>query len=346
MLMRAGSRTGAKGLVGIAALLAAFSCGPDRALADEGGVSFWLPGLYGSLAAAPQQPGLSAASIYYHTSVSAGGQVSAAREVTIGKLRPTASVNLNANLNADVDLALLNATYVFAAPVLGGQFALGLMGIYGHNKTSVDGTLTAMLGPLVATRSGTIDSSLYGFGDLYPSASLRWNQGVNNFMVYATGDIPVGAYDSTRLANLGIGHGAVDGGFGYTYFNPQAGHEFSVVTGLTYNLKNDATDYQNGIDWHLDWGASQFLSKQFFIGAVGYFYNQLTADKGSLQILGDVRSRVVGVGPQIGFIFPAGAYQGFLGVKSYFEFDAADRPEGWNAWVTLAFSPAAQQAGH
>src|SRR6185437_6431341 len=42
------------------------------ALADEGGVSFWVPGFYGSLAATPQQPGWSLATIYYHTSVSAG----------------------------------------------------------------------------------------------------------------------------------------------------------------------------------------------------------------------------------------------------------------------------------
>jgi hypothetical protein len=31
-------------------------------------------------------------------------------------------------------------------------------------------------------------------------------------MVYGAGDIPVGDYSSTNLANIGIGHGAVDGG--------------------------------------------------------------------------------------------------------------------------------------
>jgi hypothetical protein len=36
-------------------------------------------------------------------------------------------------------------------------------------------------------------------------------------MVYGTGDIPVGDYDKTRLANLGLGHGAIDGGVGYAY---------------------------------------------------------------------------------------------------------------------------------
>jgi len=77
------------------------------------------------------------------------------------------------------------------------------------------------------------------------------------------GDVPVGAYDSTRLSNIGIGHGAIDAGVGYTYLNPQTGHEFSGVLGFTYNFTNQSTQYQNGVDMHFDWGASQFLTKQF-----------------------------------------------------------------------------------
>src|SRR5438105_4152603 len=42
----------------IAPAIALFS---QCALADEGGVSFWVPGFFGSLAAAPQQPGWSLA---------------------------------------------------------------------------------------------------------------------------------------------------------------------------------------------------------------------------------------------------------------------------------------------
>jgi hypothetical protein len=45
-----------------------------------------------------------------------------------------------------------------------------------------------------------------------------------------------GRTDSTRLSNIGIGHGAIDAGGGYTYFNPQTGHEFSGVLGFTYNF--------------------------------------------------------------------------------------------------------------
>ena len=105
------------------------------------------------------------------------------------------------------------------------------------------------------------------------------------------GDIPVGNYNSSNLANLGIGHGAADGGAGYTYFDPKTGHEFSVVTGLTYNLLNPSTGYQNGIDWHVDWGASQFVTKQLQVGAVGYFFQQITPDSGAAAFLGTTARR-------------------------------------------------------
>jgi hypothetical protein len=312
------------------------------AQADEGGISFWLPGQFGSLAAAPAQPGWSAASIYYHATLSAGGDVAAARQFTVGRFSRTLNVNLNVNLDARADLVLLNGTYVFASPVLGGQLALGMTGIAGRSRASIDGTLTASIGGLAATRSGSISDSTTGIGDLYPTATLKWNSGVHNVMTYVTGDIPVGNYDASSIANLGIGHGAIDGGAGYTYFNPQTGHEFSTVTGITYNFKNTDTDYRNGVDWHLDWGASQWLSKQFFFGTTGYFYNQLSADSGSLAILGPVKSRVTGVGPQVGYLLPVGDMQGFLGLKAYYEFDASNRPHGWNTWLTFSISPVAQ----
>src|SRR5258707_13988771 len=107
--------------------------------------------------------------------------------------------------------------------------------------------------PNDGTRSDSFSDSVWGFGDLIPQAALRWNNGVHNYMTYITGDIPVGAYDSTRLSNIGIGHGAIDAGGGYTYLNPQTGHEFSGVLGFTYNFSNQSTQYQNGVDMHFDW---------------------------------------------------------------------------------------------
>src|SRR3954454_14672171 len=65
-----------------------------------------------------------------------------------------------------------------------------------------------------------------------------------------TGDIPVGAYDPSRIANLGIGHGAIDTGGGYTYLNPASGVTISGVAGVTYNFKNPDTQVQSGVDFH------------------------------------------------------------------------------------------------
>jgi hypothetical protein len=321
------------------ALLGAASLWSAPAFADEGGVSFWIPGLFGSLAAAPQQPGAGFAMVYYHTSVGASGSVAAAKQVEIGRLRTKASVDLNLDLDGRADLGFFVPSYVFETPIFGGQFAVNVATIVGRNSASLDGTLSASLGPLTATRQGSIADSITGFADLFPQASLRWNSGVHNLMVYAMTNIQVGAYDSKRLANLGLGHGAIDGGLGYTYFDPTKGHEFSVVAGVTNNFRNDATDYRNGVDFHVDLAAAQFLSKQFFVGAVGYVYQQLTPDSGQAPFLGEFKSRVFGAGPQIGYLFPAGNMQGYLNLKGYYEFEAQNRPEGWNVWATLSLTP-------
>jgi hypothetical protein len=143
------------------------------------------------------------------------------------------------------------------------------------------------------------------------------------------------------LSNIGIGHGAVDAGGGYTYFDSQTGHEFSAILGFTYNLVNQSAQYQNGIDLHLDWGVSQFLTERWQIGLAGYVYRQITPDGGSGNRIGAFESQVIGTGPQIGYTFPVAGLQCNLNLKGYKEFDAAHRPDGWNVWLTLAISPAA-----
>ena len=319
----------------------------DRAAADEGGISFWIPGFFGSLAAAPQQaPGWSVTSVYYHTSVSAGADVARARDITIGRIPANLTVNVNANVNANVDLGIVAGTYTFATPVLGGQAQASLLAIYGSNSTSLAGSLVGTVtgpggGVLPFSRFDSVDSSIIAFGDLIPQFALRWNAGVHNYMTYITGDIPVGAYQSDRLANLGLGHWAIDAGGGYTYFNPQTGHEFSGVLGFTYNFVNPSTQYQSGVDMHFDWGASQFLTKQWQVGLVGYAYQQLGCDSGSGDRVGCFRSRVLGVGPQVGYIFPVGDMQGYLNLKAYGEFANENRPAGWNVWLTFNLQPAA-----
>ena len=60
-------KAAATGLIGLALLAPS-----APALADAGGLSFWLPGAFGSLAAAPGVPGWSYATIYLHLQSSGG----------------------------------------------------------------------------------------------------------------------------------------------------------------------------------------------------------------------------------------------------------------------------------
>jgi hypothetical protein len=314
-------------------------------LADEGGVSFWVPGFFGSLAAAPQVPGFSFANVLYYSQVSAGGNVAFAKQVPLGNINVNFNGNFNANVHGSAEpLYLAVPGYTFATPVFGGQFNISAAIPYGRIQSSVDATIAGNLG--LGGPGFTIGRSLTeavtGIGDIAPMASLRWNFGVNNFMTYLTGNLTTGRYNQQRIANLGLGHNAIDGGGSYTYFDPKTGREFSATLGFTYNFENEHTNYQNGIDMHLDWGASQFLTKQWQVGLVGYLYDQLSCDSGSGDRVGCFESRVVGIGPQIGYVIPLSKeWQGYLNLKGYAEFASQNRPDGWNAWLTFAISPAA-----
>lgn len=316
--------------------------------ADEGGSSFWTPGSFASLAATPMEPGLSLTAVYYRPSVSSGKEVARAKRLRIrGRSAQLLSV-VDENTNTTKDQGMVTPTYTLATPVLGGQANVSMTAVYSTNTSilnEIRGTglrvgSVATLSILKETTSDTVT----GFGDMSPQVSLRWNAGFHNVMTYATGNIPVGLYNPSALANIGIGHGALDGGVGYTYFDEQAGREFSAVAGITYNFLNPYTQYQNGIDFHLDWAASQFFYKNLQIGLVGYTYNQMTCDSGSGHTVGCFASQVASIGAQLGYTISMGDIEANVNFRGYQEFAAANRPEGWNLWMTLTLSPAASNS--
>src|SRR5262249_57274202 len=76
--------------------------------------------------------------------------------------------------------------------------------------------------------------------------------------------------------------------------------------GLTYNFINPYTQYQSGVDVHLDWGASRFLTKQLQIGLVGYLYNQASCDGGGRDRARCFQVGGSGAGGQAGYDTPLG----------------------------------------
>lgn len=287
--------------------------------ADEGGVPFWLSGQYAAMAAVPMSAGWSLVALPYIYS----GNADKSKLFQHGQ-------SVNAGLNTRESLALIQLGYVGEEKILGGQPYIGFGWGPGTNTTSASVSVTHP--NIELNRSNTLG----GGTDIYPLASLTWNQGNNNYKTYITGDIPVGAYSPTSLSSVGIGHGAVDAGGGYTYLNSTTGLEFSGVLGATYNLINNQTNYQNGIDSHLDWSVSQFLSQQWQVGIAGYVYYQLTADSGSGDRVGAFKSQVAAVGPQVGYVFNIGANQAYINLRTYKEFWAKNRVQGYATIATIS----------
>lgn len=288
-------------------------------LADEGGVPFWMSGQYASMAAVPMATGWSLVAMPYVYS----GNADKSKSFQHG-------TSINAGLSARESLVLMQLGYVAEEKILGGQPYLGVGWGPGANTTTAS---VSVVNPSTQlNRSNTSNGST----DIYPLASLTWNQGNNNFKTYVTGDIPVGTYSPTSLAAIGIGHAAIDAGGGYTYLNNTTGLEFSGVLGATYNWMNNQTNYQNGIDSHLDWSISQFVSQNWQLGIAGYGYYQLTADSGSGNRVGAFKSRIAAVGPQIGYLFNIGKKQAYINLRAYKEFWAQNRVEGYAMISTIS----------
>jgi hypothetical protein len=86
-------------------------------------------------------------------------------------------------------------------PVLGGQASLSLFNAAGHVDAGISATLT---GPMGTAISGTKTDERTTFADVFWQGALKWNRGVHNTMIYATGNIQSGTYDPARLAKSGL----------------------------------------------------------------------------------------------------------------------------------------------
>ncbi|HXX84531.1 MAG TPA: transporter [Casimicrobiaceae bacterium] len=305
------------GSIALAVVAASLGVAPT-ANADQSGTPFWVSGQFASLAAVPPSLGWSVNLTAYGYDGNAGGE----KELPIGRV-----IALGANQRSPS--LSIQPGYAPSQALFGGQPFLGLSFGLGGNRVQAEVTISG-----AATQVNRSDT-LWAGTDLYPFASLGWTYGNDNWMAYLTGDIPTGAYQASRLANTGIGHGAIDGGGAYTYYDAKSGAEFSATAGLTYNWENTHTEYKNGIDSHLDWAASRFVSANWELGVAGYVYYQLTGDSGGGAKLGPFKSRAAAVGPEIGYQFTVGGQQWYANLRAYWEFWAQNRYQGYAIFATL-----------
>jgi hypothetical protein len=288
-----------------------------RATGAEGASSLYLPGLVGDiLVALPPEPGLAIAGSAYVQTGSAG----------------TAVLQGAVDLDLDLDIALgiVGATYSFETPWLGGIYTVGLAVPFGYANLDAE-----IQGPGGATSSVSADS--FNISDIaFTPIQLNGSIGNFSFRFAETIIAPTGAYNVNKAVNLGRNYWGFDTTAASTYFNADIGTEVSIAPGILANTRNDDTNYKTGTEFHLDFMANQFLFESFAIGVRGYFYRQVTGDSGSGAVLGGFKGEAVGVGP--GFIWLPKFAEGKLVVQGKWMTDVHSENRFDSDYATLTIS--------
>ena len=297
-------------------------------IAEEGGSGHYSPGQTASfIDALPGYPSLALVNYFTYYDGSVGGS----RSLPLGG-------NLAANVNARVYVDTVAAIYETPLGLLGGNYAAGLAIPFG--SMTVEGNVTRA-GPRGRTQTGMASDTSSGLGDLtvYPFM-LGWTNGTDlkydvRLGVYA----PSGEYEQGALANLGKNFWTFEPTLSFSWLSSKIGTEVTLFAGMDFNTENTPTDYQTGIEFHLDGTVAQHLP--LFggfagVGANGFYYQQITGDSGSGAVLGSFEGRTVGVGPVLSYVHKIRKTSLAAELKWLPELDVQNRMKGDWIWFKLA----------
>src|SRR5690606_22560428 len=119
---------------------------------------------------------------------------------------------------------------------------------------------------------------------------------------------------------------AGDISLGVTWLDPELGLDISGVAGFTFNGKNLDTDYRTGTEFHLEGAISKAITTQLSVGAIGYYYQQISDDKPNVAVdLDGFRGRVAALGVTATYTFESGHVPVMARAKLFREFHAENR---------------------
>jgi hypothetical protein len=297
-------------------------------IAEEGGSGHYSPGQNASfIDELPGYPSLAVINYFTYYDGSVGGS----RSLPLGG-------NLAASANAHVYVDTVAAIYETPLRLLGGNYAAGLAIPFG--SMTVEGNITHT-GPLGRERTGRASDTSSGLGDLtiYPFI-LGWTNGTDfkydaRLGIYA----PSGAYEKGALANLGKNFWTFEPTLSFSWLSSKIGTEVTLFAGMDFNTENTATDYQTGVEFHLDGTVAQhlpLLGGFIGVGANGFYYQQITGDSGSGAVLGDFEGLTTGVGPVLSYVHKIGKNSLAAELKWLPELDVQNRMKGNWLWFKVA----------
>lgn len=102
-------------------------------------------------------------------------------------------------------------------------------------------------------------------------AQLNWSLGNFSFKLAEVTIAPTGGYNDNDVVNLRCNYWSFDTVGAVTWLDPSLGSEISLAPGIMYNTEINATDYQTGAEFHLDFTAKHFLTETLSVGLRGYW---------------------------------------------------------------------------
>lgn len=285
--------------------------------AAEGGAGVYLLGLRSSGAGFTPPPGLFFSDQLFMYNGSLEGRVELAGGVLAG------------GVDADLIINIPTALWVTEAEIFGGRLGFSVTTPFG--RTSVSGFVNPF---------GRTSDSVLTFGDPALTTFLGWNVGNFHIQSGVTGYFPIGDYREAALANVARHRLAADVYTAITWLAPEWGIDISNTIGITFNAKNQATNYKTGIEFHWEGAITKQLTERFSAGLVGYYYKQLTADKAPppiAAVLGDFKGEIAGVGVQVGYNFQIGEAPVSTRLRYYHQFSAKNHLKGDSVFLSLSF---------
>nr|WP_283535823.1 transporter [Methylorubrum extorquens] len=296
---------------------------PPRAQAAEYAQGIYVLGSRGPLAGVTPPPGFYFESETYYYSGNLGGN----RAFQGGGV-------VAANLKNDTSAVFATPIWVAPAEILGGNLGFSITIPFGTPNISAGAVLSSpRIDRIIAGRERDAG---FNVGDIYLASFVGWHSGNLHWSGTLLGVVPSGSFENGQLSNIALNRPAIDLSGALTYLDPVLGYELSVVPGITFNWINPATQYLTGTEFHLEWSASKYLSKELSVGLVGYYYNQLTGDSGSGDRIGPFRGRVTSLGAQIGYTFKLGEIPVSTNVRFFREFDVRNRFAGTATYLTIS----------
>jgi len=184
----------------------------------------------------------------------------------------------------------------------------------------------------ITTPGGKINDNTTGIGDLFFEGSWSWHLKQWDLSLAAGVWAPTGNFSENNPTSPGNGYWGEMLTAGFTWYpDEQKRWSFSALNRYEFNQEQTDTDVTPGQAYTVEGGISYGLTKTVEVGPIGYFQQQVTADKGGGS--SNQRDRVAGIGPEVNTFFP----KWMLGVsfRYAYEFLADNRLQGHTFTLTI-----------